>query len=280
VSYSMMNKNFPLFIIRYSLFIIPFCGQAADNYPVGGRSAALANASITITDLWACFNNQAALAYLSKTTAGASFDEQFAISNLSTEGFALALPTKAGTFGLSGNEFGYTAYNEKKVGLAFGKKLGEKISAGVQVDYLNTFINDDFYGSKTTFAVEGGLLAEPIQNFKIGFHIFNPTRAKLAEYADERIPTIIRLGGSYKFSEKVWWSAEEEKDIDLPAVFKSGIEYHIVESLFLRVGVGTNPALFSFGFGLRVKQFTIDAASVYYQVLGFSPSFSISYDFK
>jgi len=254
--------------------------SAADNYPIGARSAALANASVTITDLWSCFNNQAALVYLSKTTAGASFDERFAISKLSTKGFAFGLPTKAGAFGLSVNEFGYTAYNEKKVGLAYAKKLGEKISAGVQVDYLNTFINNDFYGSKTTFTVEAGLLAEPIQNFKIGFHVFNPTRAKLAEYADERIPTIIRLGGSYKFSEKVWWSVEEEKDIDLPAVFKSGIEYHIIESLFLRVGVGTNPTLTSFGFGLKIKQLTIDAASSYYQVLGFSPSFSMSYEFQ
>lgn len=253
---------------------------AADNYLAGARSSAMACASTTLTDVWGCFHNQAALANLQNITAGFSFDNRFGISNLSTKGFALGVPSKKGTFGFSATVFGYNVYNEKKAGLAYAKKFGEKISAGVQLNYLNTFIADEYYGSKSTYAVEGGLLAEPIKNFKIGAHIFNPTRAKLAEYADERITTVIRVGASYKFFEKTLWSIEEEKDIDQPAVFKSGIEYHIIEILFLRVGVGTNPTIASFGFGLKYRQFTLDAASSYHQVLGFSPAFSLSYEFR
>jgi len=252
---------------------------AADNYPAGGRSLGMANSSVTNTDCWSAFHNQAALAWIGRMEIGASYDNRFTIADLSTESFVFALPLKAGTFAVSGNIFGYNQYNEKKVGLAFAKKLGEKFSAGVQLDYLNTFINDDYYGSHSAFAVEVGLLAEPLKNFKIGIHVYNLSGAKLAEYADEKIPTIFRLGASYKFSDKLLWSIEEEKDIDQKASFKSGLEYQIAEPLFLRGGISTNPTLVSFGFGLKFNNLMIDFASTYHQVLGFSPAISLNYQF-
>jgi hypothetical protein len=256
------------------------CVHASDNYPSGARSQAMANSTVTIADAWSAFHNQAALAWIDRISLGASYDNRFLISNLSTKGFVFALPLKAGTFALSGDVFGYSQYNEKKAGLAFAKKLAERFSAGVQLDYLNTFINDDFYGSRTTFAVEAGLLAEPLKNLLVGFHVYNLSRSRLADYADEKVPTIFRLGVSYKFSEKVFWSIEEEKDIDQKAVFKSGLEYRVVDALYLRGGISTNPTLFSFGFGLKYSGLMLDLASTYHQVLGFSPAVSLTYQFE
>jgi hypothetical protein len=267
-----------LLCISFILFTGPLL-FAADNYPAGSRSLGMANSSVTNIDVWSAFHNQAGLAWLNRMEAGASYDNRFAVADLSTESFAFAMPLKAGTFAVSGNVFGYNQYNEKKVGLAFAKKLGDKFSAAVQLDYLNTFINDDYYGSHSTFAVEVGLLAEPLKNFKIGFHVYNLSGAKLAEYADEKIPTILRLGASYKFSDKLLWSVEEEKDIDQKASFKSGLEYQIAEPLYLRGGISTNPTLVSFGFGLKFNTLMIDFASTYHQVLGFSPSISLNYQF-
>ncbi|MEO8088221.1 MAG: hypothetical protein ABI763_15480, partial [Bacteroidota bacterium] len=84
---------------------------------------------------------------------------------------------------------------------------------------------------------------------------------------------------SYRFSEKLSWSIEEEKDIDQNAVFKSGLEYHVVDALYLRGGLATNPTLFSFGFGLKIGNLMLDIASTYHQVLGFSPAISLTYRF-
>ena len=265
--------------IAFLFLLSPVILFAADNYPAGARSIGMANSSVTLTDCWGAFHNQASLAWLENICAGASYDNRFTLANMSTKSFVFALPVKAGTFALSGDVFGYSQYNEKKAGIAFAKKLGEKFSAGVQLDYLNTFINDDYYGSRTAFAVEAGLLAEPIKNFRIGLHVYNLSRTKLAEYADEKIPTIFRLGASYKFSEKLFWSVEEEKDIDRKAVFKSGLEYHVAEALYLRGGIGTNPTLFSFGFGLKMSNLVLDMASTYHQILGFSPAVSLTYRF-
>ena len=59
----------------------------------------------------------------------ATLRKKYGIKELSHGALALALPTNAGTFGLSYSYFGYSKYNESKIGLAYAKKLFEKISA-------------------------------------------------------------------------------------------------------------------------------------------------------
>jgi hypothetical protein len=58
------------------------------------------------------------------------------------------------------------------------------------------------------------------------------------------------------------------------------LEYHPVDNLYLRCGVASNPSLSCFGFGLKLKQFVIDMSAQYHWVLGFSPQFSLGYEFK
>ena len=271
-------KRLLLFILYLPFAIVHL--HAADNYPVGARSAGLANASVTFSDLWSSFHNQAGLADLKDVTAGVYFENKFLISDLSLKGLAVAIPTtKSGTFALSVTQFGGSLYSEKKAGIGYGKKLSETFSAGVQLDYLSTYIAED-YGTRNSFAVEAGFIAEPIKNLKLGAHLFNPNKAKVAEYADERIPVILRFGASYKFSEKVIISVEEEKDIDLQSVFKAGLEYHVMEAFYLRGGIASNPSLSSFGFGLNINKFVVDFTTSWHQQLGFTPQFALSYVFK
>jgi hypothetical protein len=271
--------------MRYFLFLkfilLIQIAFATDNYPVGTRSSGVANASVTYADVWSTYHNQACLALVKQITAGVFYENRFLINDLGLRSAAIAVPmSKAGTFGLSATIFGYSLYNEKKAGLAYAKKFGNKIAAGIQLDYLNTFFNDEFYGSRTSFAAEAGLIAEPISNLKIGAHVFNPTKAKIAEYGDEHIPVIMRFGVSYKFSEKVLVSSEVEKDIDFDNIFKTGLEYHPMDVLYIRAGIASNPTLSCFGFGLRIKQFIVDMSTQYHDVLGFSPQFSLGYEFK
>ena len=264
------------------LVCVLFCCRlsAADNYLIGARAAGLGNAAVTIGDVWSSSHNQAGLAMLEHPSGGIFFENRFMISELGIKGFVFALPVKnSGVIAVNATQFGYSKYNEKKAGLAFARKLGNKISVGLQLDYLSTFIGDD-YGTRNTLAVEGGILAEPIKNLRIGVHLFNPTRSKLAEYADERVPALFRAGAGYSFSDKVMLCAEVEKDIDFSASFRSGIEYHPVEQIYLRGGIATHPLQSSFGFGLKLKNFRIDAATSYHQVLGYTPQFGLTYDFK
>ncbi len=264
--------------ITFSFFIACFVSistyATGENWPIGGRSSGMANASVTLNDLWSIHNNQAGLTGIKNFSAGLYYENRFGLKNLGLKAGAIAVPTKSGVFGLSITHFGYSQYNESKIGLAYAKAFGTKFSAGVQLDYLSTHIAEN-YGNSSALAAEIGLRYQINKNLCIGAHIFNPTRAKVADYNNEHAPTIARLGLSYAFSEKLILAAESEKDIDYDPVFKAGIEYRPIKQLYFRTGISTNPVLNAFGFGLEFKSFNLDFSASYHQALGFTPQVSL-----
>lgn len=264
-----------LLVILFAPFTVFGSGE---NFHIGGRSAGLGHASVTLSDLWSVHHNQAGLGLLENAQAGFFYESRFMLSELSLKGAAAVIPTKSGTFGLSVSSFGYSLYGENKYGLAYGRKLNSKVSVGVQLNYHNIRIAEN-YGNKNTLSMEGGLLAQLTTKLSLGAHIYNPTRAKVSDYDNERLPTIYRFGMNYKFSDKVFIAAEAEKDVDHNAVFKVGVEYHVMEILYLRGGIATNPVYSSFGFGIELKQFKLDIASEFHQVLGHTPQLSLLYTF-
>ena len=133
-------------------------------------------------------------------------------------------------------------------------------------------------GSKNFLTFEVGLQSELIENLLIGFHLYNPVQLEIIE--DEYLPSIIRAGATYTASKKLLLHVELEKDFDFPFIFKSGVEYALVDDFWLRVGVQTNPTALSFGLGYQMKNgFRFDMASNYHQDLGFSPSIGVGFNF-
>lgn len=270
-----MKKSFLVFLICVSVFLT--YGQS--NIHVGGRSAGMGHASVTLSDVWSTHHNQAGLAWLESPQAGVYYQNKFTVSQLSNLGVAYAHPLKKGTIGVQWSNFGYSLYQENKVGLAYAMQLSEKFSAGVQLDYLNTRLGG-IYGSKSTLAAEVGLQARLTSKLSIGAHVYNPTRSRLNEFNNEAVATIMRLGIDYQFSDKVMVVVETEKDVDYVGMLKTGIEYKANEKFYFRAGVATGPTLGSFGFGLNLEQYKLDIATSYHQTLGFSPEISFTYHFK
>ncbi len=254
-------------------------GLAQSNTHFGGRSAGMAYASVTLSDVWSSHNNQAGLAWMKSKKVGVYYQNKFALKQLSNVGLAYAHPMKKGIFAVQWSHFGYSLYQENKVGLAYALLLSEKLSLGVQLDYLNTKLGG-MYGSKNTLAGEVGLQAKLSSELTLGVHIYNPTRAKLNDYNQEAVPTIMRLGLGYNFSKKVLVTLETEKDIDHKPVLKAGVEYLAHKKMYVRGGVATGPTLASFGLGLNMEQYKLNIATTYHQVLGFSPELSFTYTFK
>jgi len=251
---------------------------SGDNYHIGGRSASMGSSSVMLQDRWAIHHNQAGLAWLDKKTVGAYYESRYTTSALGLQGGAFVLPTEAGTFGLSVCGFGYSLYNETKLGLAYARKLSPMFSVGIQLDYFSIGIGDN-YGRVNVFGGEVGIMEILTEQLTVGAHIFNPSRARVAEYNDEHLPTILRFGAGYTLSEKILLTAEMEKDMDHKPVFKSGLEYNISEPIFIRAGIASNPFVSSFGFGVRLKGFEFDLATSFHSVLGYTPQLSLGYTF-
>jgi hypothetical protein len=273
-----------IMIIKYSLLqvlifilIVPVSSQ--NNFPLGSKPAALANAFVMESDLWSVFHNQAGLGSYKKFAAGFHHENKFLVQEYSLHALAITIPVNPGTIGVSYSYFGYTKYHESKIGLGFGKTFGKKFSAGVQLNYHYLFISGDS-DNRNSLSVEGGLQYRPIEEIAFGIHLFNPTMASLSSYDQDTIPTTLRTGISIKPFRQLWLAVETEKSLDTELRFKTGIEYMAVESLYLRTGIVTSPFQSTFGLGYEIPWARVDIAFTMHEVLGLTPHFTFQFAFR
>jgi hypothetical protein len=115
-----------------------------------------------------------------------------------------------------------------------------------------------------------------IENMTVGVHLYNVWQSK-QKVNLSRVPTIMRFGVGYKVAETATISVETEKDLRMPAVFKGGLEYELIDELFLRCGISTGNAYqYTFGLGYAWNFITADFAFSNHKFLGYSPHVSIS----
>jgi hypothetical protein len=259
------------------LFCFLFTQQANAQFnytTAGARSSAMANTSVVFTDFWSVYNNQAGLGYLQHITAGAYHRSGF-IQEQNSQGIGVAVPTRTGTLAATFDYYGFSAYNEIKAGLAFGRSFTEYFSAGVKLNYFHTQISGE-YGKADAVTFDIGILSQPIENLFVGVSVCNPSRSKMGT---EPIPTIYKAGIGYIFSDKALLAIETEKDLDQSAIFKAGIDYQLIELVSIQAGISTNPSNYSFGLGLHYSEINLHIGFLKHQTLGFTPSFSLSYGF-
>jgi hypothetical protein len=266
-------------IISCFIFLISnYAYAAGDHMIIGGRAAALGTTSVTQSDEWSVFNNQAGLAWCKSFSAGIYFEDRYLLKDLSLKALAITLPAGRGAFGVTFRHFGFSMYSEMNTGIAYGMRLTKSFSAGVQVDYLRLHIADGFKDNGV-FSCEIGLQFRAGEHLWLGLHVANPVPVKLSSLTQERLPTLMRFGFGWRIVEGLNSDVEVEKDLVSKPVLKAGIEYRPAKSLFIRMGVLTNPATFTFGFGLEFGNLQFDLASSYHFILGYSPQVSVIYSF-
>lgn len=283
ITYPIHQISFFIFgkmkLFLLALFIMPIALFSSNGEgPIGVRSAALGHASTTLFDVWSTRNNQGSLGFVRKTEVGAFYENRFFVKELTQSGFAVAAPIKKGTFGLSYSSLGYSLYRESHATLSYGMLLNENVSVGVGLDYLNTKIAD-IYGQAHAVTGSIGLTAKILPQMNIAAHVYNPFRAKITNYNNEKIPTIFKFGAQYIFSKKVFIVAEAEKTSAQKINVKGGIEYNPSSIVYLRVGGSSYPTQAAFGMGVNYNDLKIDLSTSYHNVLGFSPQIGLSYAF-
>ncbi len=271
------NKGFILKLI-FALFvpvIFPNISFALENHPAGARSLGLSHASVSFTDVWATFHNQAGIAGLDGFSAGFFYESRFGVDLLSLSAGSVVLPVGEGAFGLSFFQFGSGVFKENKYALAYARRFSEKWSAGVQLDYLSqTFPENARSKGFPTF--EGGILFQPSTKLHLGAHVFNPVKGGIeAPAGNVEMPVIFRAGGHYRFDEMVLVAFEAQKDNRNPALLKTGVEFSPVENLALRVGFSGKPVKYTAGIGYKTGNISADLGFSYHGNLGITPSVSV-----
>lgn len=274
--FALLNFNTLTKSVLLILFALAGCLAVQSQSIEGGRGAALGGATVTLDDSWSVFHNQAGLVGLKGFTAGAFFQNRFLIKELGDRGIFTALPVNNGTFAFSYQNFGYSAFNQSRVGLAYALKLSEKFSVGVQLNYHSLRIAEG-YGTARSFSAEGGFIYKMNEHLTIAGHLENANRARLASFNDERMPSVLRLGAHYAFSDKVKLIAQAQQVTEQKINVTGALEYDIAKSIVVRAAAGANPSLTSFGFGWKNEFLRADVAAAYHNTLGFTPQISLTY---
>ncbi|MCD6202182.1 MAG: hypothetical protein J7K46_10290 [Bacteroidales bacterium] len=248
------------------------------NYYLGARFDAMSNATVMIPDLWSVSHNQAGIAWVTSPSVGFHFENKFAVPQYALSALSAVIPTGHGSIGTMMYYFGYSMYHDIRVGIAYGHSFSERFAAGIQLNYINTYIADA-YGSYHSVVAEGGIMAIPVENLYLGVHVYNFTASKMSDPEREPLPVIFRMGMGYQFQQGLFVSVETEKEKDHKAVFKTGAEFNINKTFFLRAGYSTNPGEPSFGFGFLLYNFRADIAVTLHPTLGFTPFFSLMHSF-
>lgn len=247
-------------LISAIILFVDFAWANAGNYNFdgGARSAGMSN-SVIMSPYLSYMQNQAALGWGDSASFSLYSFYRPQLPQLSVMSVHGKMNALGGGFGFQIQRFGYHVFNENKIGLGYGKQLGEHFSAGVQFNYLYTDLSGP-YKSYHSFVAEAGIQAVFGEKWFFGVHVFNPTLSKTGDSEYESPETTLRIGAGVKASESFLLTAEAEKHIDKDINFRMGTDYSFNMGLNIQAGFQSAPRQFSVGVGYEFRQLAVQVA--------------------
>ncbi len=179
------------------------------------------------------------------------------------------MPTGMGGFGIMIRHFGFENYGENIFGLAYGRKLMDKIGIRIQFDYFSS--QDPGYQSSSAIGIEASVLFQLTEKLFTGLHIANPPWGRLNKNMGKGLSQVYSSGLGYEVSEKFFVGIEFEKTEDQPFDIHAGIIYRFLPLLSAKIGVNSATSSFCTGFGIAWRKILLELNFRYHPQLGPTP---------
>ena len=231
-------------------------GKAQDgDFTLGARSRGMAGIGTVHGDGMSLFNNIGGIGLMDKSVAAISYQNRYGIPAFRVVGLSYIHHSSFLNAGLSFFRFGDELYNQQKVGIGIGNKLG-MVSLGASANVIQYRIEG--LGSRQVFIMEFGGIVTVLPKLKLGAHIFNINLATLSDV--ESVPVIMKIGIGFEPNESLLLSGEIRKDPDQPTNLILGLEYQIIDGIYARTGFQSEPQIAAFGVGTILANFQFDYA--------------------
>lgn len=242
---------------------------------MGARANAMGYASASMFDAWGTFNNIAGLAKIDQPTAVFAHDLRPLLPGANRTAAAVSWPVNFGVFSSGVFRFGDDVYSESLLSAGFSNQLG-LAALGIKLNYIQ--YRAEGFGTKGVFTLNVGGIAELTPSLAIGAYITNINQPKLSPDED-RVPTLLTAGVSFKPSDKIIIATELAKDLDYATTWKTGLEYLFHKKFCARSGFNLHPHAAFFGLGFRTNKFILDYALQHSVHLSLSHQASVNYVF-
>ena len=246
--------------------------------PLAAAYTGMGAYSINHVDVFSFTANQASLAQLKNSAAGVYGERRFLLSELNNYTATIGLTTNSGNFGVKANYSGFSDYNETQLGLAYGRKMGNKVDIGAQINYQSIRINS--YGNASAVSFELGTILHLTDKLHAGLHATNPVGGKFGKDQQEKLSSVYSFGIGYEASDKFLVSAEIQKEEDQPVNVNAGFQYIFIPQLLVRAGMSSATSAAWLGLGLTIKSFRLDVTTSYHPQLGITPGVLMLFNFN
>ncbi|WP_152269140.1 hypothetical protein [Agriterribacter humi] len=263
-------------LLTAALLCLTFNGFTQTTHtPVASYYSSSGAYSKNFTDAFSLSSNIAALSALTNFSAGVYGERKFMLDETSLYTAAIAIPTSSGNFALQADYFGYDAYNESQVGIAYAIPLSNKAGIGAKFNYYSLRIPSYLKASAINF--ELGTIIHISDQLHTGVSIYNPLSSPLGKNTGEKIASVYKVGLGYEISASFFTQLEVIKEKDKDVNVHAGLQYRPIKQLFARAGIFTGTSTCYFGIGYLYRQLRMDFSVGFHQQLGTSPGLLLLY---
>lgn len=218
-------------------------------------------------------------------TESVSFDagyfNYYGLKELGTVNLAFCYPNGVLPAGVHIASFGYDRYRQSMVRLFFGKRVAERWSVGVSVQYI--FLQTELAeGNPQSLSTDVSVLFSPVEKLLVTLLIMDLPSVSVGKKeidTEDIISYSVQIGFQWEAINNLFIVGNAGTERQRAFTGNIGIEYRLFDSFYLRSGMKITPLLPAFGIGYRLSGFTVDVAAVYHPVLGMSGGVGLKYSF-
>ena len=247
------------------------------NREYGADIHALAGNSVAYHSPFASMKNPSLATLQTDISLSVSYSNKFLLKELQAQSLQLHLPIKKSVqhqcfvFGI--RHFGHSLYRDIRFNLGYAMELSERLSLGVQLNYLYLAIGQgDFIRHK--LSGDMGLHYQLNEKTRLGMSVLHLNEPRIDLFLDAGYRSTILLGAVHELSEGIEVLGQIEKSNTHPYVLASGIRYQAHEKLELLAGIRFPTWEYALGFSYRNSWYKLICAFRFAQQLSGSPSSS------
>lgn len=242
---------------------------------LGARSAGVGHASVTLRDAGALFANISGTAHVKRPALWAGYENRFGFSEgLHAVAAGFIQPTRYGTGSISVYRFGDALYSQHCLSLGVSHRI-EQFSVGIRLSEYQYHIEG--FGTRFRTVIDIGGQAQLSPQVIVGMQLWNVTQATLSDGSNEKIPTRVEVGLSYRPVSAWQLNAEIEHEVTQRPNVQVGVEYTALQKLSFRTGFNSVALRQFFGIGWKHRLVAADYALSTHTRLGLSHQVSVAY---
>jgi len=205
---------------------------------------------------------------------GCSFYYYYGLHDINHYVLVGSMRSGESSFSLSISSYGNKLYKEWDLaaGIAFTPQKNIKFGLSIN-QYILSIRN---YGSKGIFGISIGMIYFVQENLYLGAAFFNLNRPKISKER-EFINSSASFGLSYYIFKSLILHASLTKQHMLSEDYLFGIEYYLLEIMFIRFGTEINEKIICTGIGVKNRHINLNYSLRWHPWLGNSHSISISF---